>query len=110
MAAEVTDMRCPPLCIATRTAHLPLKGGGRRAKHAGWGSIAEPETPSPTLPLSGGGSKRLCPPDQTRTSLPLPKQPGRPPHQQAHHHQVNQERAELRHVILAGDVADAEQG
>jgi hypothetical protein len=37
--------------------YLPLKGGGRRAQLAGWGYIgASKQTPTPTLPLSGGGS------------------------------------------------------
>src|SRR5262249_62240471 len=102
MAAEVTDMRCPPLCIATRTAHLPLKGGGRRAKHAGWGSIAEPETPPPTPPPSGGGGERLCPPDPTRPTPPPPKQPRPPPPQHAPPHQPNQERAHPPHAQPPG--------
>ncbi len=46
--------------------YLPLKGGGRppalQAKAGGWGSIAESGlTPTPTLPLSGGGSLAIVP-------------------------------------------------
>ena len=44
-------------------SNLPLKGGGRRSpqERAGRGSVAQtnshfPLTPTPTLPLSGGGS------------------------------------------------------
>src|ERR1043166_5782862 len=40
----------------TNSDHLPLKGEGRRAKRAGWGSSFAQWTPIPTLPLSGGGS------------------------------------------------------
>src|SRR5581483_5463791 len=38
--------------------YLPLKRGGRRAKRAGWGSMngnGREASPTPTLPLSGGG-------------------------------------------------------
>jgi hypothetical protein len=48
-----------PAGLAPSDFHLPLKGGGRRAKRVGWGSIVSQRlTPSPTLPLSGGGSER----------------------------------------------------
>ena len=35
--------------------------------------------------------------------------PDGPPHQQAEHHQIDQERADRREIIFAGHVADAEQ-
>src|SRR5574340_262181 len=67
---------------ATNSAHLPLQGGepapdligGRRANgpprsaarwqapRVAWGPTADVETPTPTLPLAGGGSERPCPP------------------------------------------------
>jgi hypothetical protein len=64
------------VAIRTFFLYLPLKGGGRRAISAftrvfdalwrvGWGSTDLPPvlTPTPTLPLSGGG--RTC-----RTATP----------------------------------------
>jgi hypothetical protein len=60
--------------IATSTLYLPLKRGGRRAVsaltrvfdalwRAGWGSLllTISLTPTPTLPLSGGGSGEAVP-------------------------------------------------
>src|SRR5262249_3418528 len=50
-------------------ALLPPPERGRSARSAGWGSmtggntITQCVTPTPTLPLSGGGSERPCPPD-----------------------------------------------
>ena len=46
--------------IAMDSLYLPLKGGGRLPKAAGWGSIStrsKKVTPTPTLPLSGGGRR-----------------------------------------------------
>jgi hypothetical protein len=48
-----------PVAFVRSGSHLPLKGGGRIATRSGWGSIfARYLTPSPTLPLSGGGSEQ----------------------------------------------------
>src|ERR1700722_8027139 len=43
------------------------------------------------------------------TRLAPPEDAGRPPHQQHDHHQIDEEGADGRDVILAGNVADAEQ-
>src|SRR6266481_3415500 len=59
------DARCAP-----HTPNLPLKGGGRRAKRGGWGSIrAYRSDPHPTSPFKraftpvfdgpGGGAHRV---------------------------------------------------
>src|SRR5262249_49713858 len=50
-------------CTGRAARHLPLKGGGRRAKRGGWGSLRRSTIPTrpPSavdLPLSGGGDPR----------------------------------------------------
>src|SRR5262249_61284643 len=43
------------------------------------------------------------------TTLASPEQADRPPHQQRHHDEIDQERAKLGKIIFAGHVADSEQ-
>ena len=63
-AIATTICRCLRLLLpAFLSLYLPLKGGGRppklQAKAGGWGSMVTLEaTPTPTLPLSGGGRSR----------------------------------------------------